>query len=634
MQGMGVFASQAHRLVESGLGVPAEFLPADLYQSWTRCVTAGLDPSRPPPPVVEGAVHLREARDAHALLRRYATAEMSALQTRMAGTSVVLALASPDGLVLDVMADRYGIASEAEAVQAGSLWSEAQSGTNALGVAAIARRAVVVRGMEHFFRCFGALVCIAVPIFGPDGSVAGILDASADFRAQQRHTRALLEMAATQIENGLFRNQHRGDVVIAFHPREEMLHSIEAGLVAVSHDAAVLATNVTAKNLLGAPGPVLGKGFGELFLTSFDDVLLKSRRQDRQLVRTVADHLVHAMVESGAARMVTQRKEIEPGPTLPSFVAKDTAVAAIVRKVEAAAARKIPTLIRGETGTGKEQLARHAHAASGRRGAFIPVNCAGLPASLIEAELFGYVDGAFTGARRGGAPGLVREADGGTLFLDEIGDMPVALQAVLLRFLDDWTARPIGGSGRKVDVFLISATNATLDRAIEDGRFRSDLLYRLNTLEVTLPPLAVRGDFHEIAHHLITALDSKCEITDGMIAKLANRSWPGNIRQLRNELARLSLGASDGLIDESSANDPTKAGSFEAGSFEAGSLKAGSFGGGAPQADETLRAAQHARILAAYAQSGGNISETARRLAISRNTVYRALERKQGKLPT
>ena len=123
----------------------------------------------------------------------------------------------------------------------------------------------------------------------------------------------------------------------------------------------------------------------------------------------------------------------------------------------------MPILIRGETGTGKEQLARHAHAASGRAGAFVPVNCAALPDSLIEAELFGYAEGAFTGAKKGGAAGLFREADGGTLFLDEIGDMPVTLQAVLLRFLDDWTVRPVGGAKRQVDVLLVSATNANLD---------------------------------------------------------------------------------------------------------------------------------------------------------------------------
>jgi transcriptional regulator with PAS, ATPase and Fis domain len=265
----------------------------------------------------------------------------------------------------------------------------------------------------------------------------------------------------------------------------------------------------------------------------------------------------------------------------------------------------MPILIRGETGTGKEQLARHAHAASGRSGAFIPVNCAALPDSLVEAELFGYADGAFTGARRGGGIGLVKEADGGTLFLDEIGDMPIALQAVLLRLLDDWTVRPIGGSRTKVDIFLVSATNATLDKAIAERRFRSDLLYRLNTLEVTLPRLRDRTDFDAIVAHLLGAIDPSCEITSETVAHLAARPWPGNIRELRNILARFTLAAADGLMNQAGL--------------------ASLIGQAPPTTTGSLHEIQIASILTVHAETAGNISETARRLGVSRNTVYRAL---------
>ena len=209
----------------------------------------------------------------------------------------------------------------------------------------------------------------------------------------------------------------------------------------------------------------------------------------------------------------------------------------------------MPILIRGETGTGKEQMARHAHAASRRTGSFVAVNCAALPDSLIEAELFGYTEGAFTGARKGGSQGLFREADGGTLFLDEIGDMPVTLQAVLLRFRDDWTVRPVGGSKREVDVLLVSATNADLDDAIANGRFRSDLLFRLNTLEVTLLPLRERSDFADIARHLMHKIDPSIALSEAAVQRLAQRSWVGNIRELRNALARLSLSETGPVID-------------------------------------------------------------------------------------
>jgi transcriptional regulator of acetoin/glycerol metabolism len=316
-------------------------------------------------------------------------------------------------------------------------------------------------------------------------------------------------------------------------------------------------------------------------------------------------HAAHASNSPNVAMPLLRPVEDRIDRTTCSFVARDPTVRAIVRQAETAAVRKMPILIRGETGTGKEQLARHAHAASGRTGAFVPVNCAALPESLIEAELFGYASGAFTGARRDGAIGLVKEADGGTLFLDEIGDMPVALQAVLLRLLDDWTVRPLGGVRAKVDVFLVSATNANLDAAIAEGRFRADLLYRLNTLDVTLPKLRDRVDFDAIVHHLLHAIDAACEITPATVSHLAARSWPGNIRELRNVLARLTLAAANNVIDDAAV--------------ESGSDLP------PPTASGSLHDVQRARILAVYAETAGNVSETARRLGVSRNTIYRAL---------
>jgi transcriptional regulator of acetoin/glycerol metabolism len=590
--------------------VPAGLLPTDIYESWNRCVLSGLDPQKPPSDQVENASRLREARERHELARRLATAEMNALHHQIAGTNFIIAFAAPDGMILDVVSDRgHSGSAQPCAVQPGSVWSEARYGTNALGTATILRRQVIVHGGEHFFSRFGGLICIASPVFAPDGSLAGVIDASSDCSSRQQHTQALVAMAATQIENGLFREHHRDDLLIAFHSRGEYLHTLSTGLMAVHRDGRILAANAQARALLQGLKIVPGQRFEELFRTRFDDFFNIGRKRERQALEDTIGSAFVATIENFRAASISQRAESTLRPVQSSFVAIDPAVAKIVHQVEAAASRHVPLLIRGETGTGKEQLARHAHAASGRKGAFVPVNCAALPASLVEAELFGYADGAFTGARRGGSIGLVKEADGGTLFLDEIGDMPIALQAVLLRFLDDWTVRPIGGARTKVDVLLVSATNAGLDEAINQGRFRPDLLYRLNTLEVTLPPLAARNDFDRIVRHLLSTIDPDCEITSGTIAKLADLPWPGNIRQLRNMLARFSLGASDGIIDEAAIEALTETAA-------------------APRISGTLRECQRARILAAYTQSSGNISETSRRLNISRNTVYRALNSK------
>jgi transcriptional regulator with PAS, ATPase and Fis domain len=291
-------------------------------------------------------------------------------------------------------------------------------------------------------------------------------------------------------------------------------------------------------------------------------------------------------------------------------VAEDAAFRAALRRAEAGAARKLPILIRGETGTGKEQVARHAHRASRRKGAFTPVNCAALTSSLIEAELFGHADGAFTGARRGGAPGLVCEADGGTLFLDEIGDMPTALQAVLLRLLDDWTVRPVGGGrSRRVDVLLVAATNAGIEDAVQAGRFRADLFYRLNTVAVTLPPLRERSDLPEIARFLLDDVSPGTEIAQDALGRLKAQRWPGNIRELRSVLTRLAIDRPGETIDMEAVE--------------------AALGPGIPAAEEppceSLRGAVRERILAAHRETGGNLSETARRLGVSRNTVYRAI---------
>jgi len=472
---------------------------------------------------------------------------------------------------------------------------------------------VVVHGGEHFFPRFDTLTCSASPIFAPDGSLAGILDASSDCVSRQSHTAALVAMAATQIENGLFRERHRPDKLIAFHNRGEFLHTLSAGLLALDESGSILAANQAARVLLHGPPIEPGFSFNDVFRTRFNVFLDEGKHQNPQQLQDEVGNSFVATIEhlhvSPMLRAVFRTKAAAPKAPPTPFIAVDPGTARIVRQTETAALRKMPILIRGETGTGKEELARHAHAASGRSGAFVAVNCAALPESLIEAELFGYSEGAFTGALKGGSLGLFREADGGTLFLDEIGDMPVTLQAVLLRFLDDWTVRPVGGAKRQVDVLLVSATNANLAESIAKGRFRQDLLFRLNTLEVTLPTLGERSDFDAIARHLLAAIDAKRTLSAPAIEHLAKCAWPGNIRELRNALSRLTLQSEDAIIDFPAVASlfPRKVGENRS---------------------PTLHEQHRARVLATYAQSGNNVSETARRLGVSRNTIYRALDQK------
>jgi transcriptional regulator of acetoin/glycerol metabolism len=612
------------RLEQQG-SPPAELLSADIYDSWMRCISYGLDTLRPPLPEFVSPAVLRQEQQRCSLVRGLALAEMHTLHQQIAGSNFMIAFANADGLLLDIISDpSFSEASNAASIRPGAVWKESICGTNGLGTAAHLKRAIVVHGRDHFFSRYNNLTCIAAPIFAPDGELAGILDASSDCVSRQAHTQALVAMAATQIENGLFREHHRGNILIAFHNRGEYLHTLSAGLLAVDNEGSILAANRAAGILLHGLPASPGRRFADVFRTKFSTYLDEGRRKERQrLEDDVGSQFVSTIENTRGFPMI--QGVSRPRPPLPKeiatqFVSADPAIAAVVRRVEVAAARKMPILIRGETGTGKEQLARHAHVASGRTGAFVPVNCAALPDSLIEAELFGYAEGAFTGAKKGGAGGLFKEADGGTLFLDEIGDMPVTLQAVLLRFLDDWTVRPVGGVKRQVDVLLVSATNANLDESIAKGRFRSDLLFRLNTLEVTLSPLRERSDFAKIARHLIEKIDPSADLTESAVDRLAELNWDGNIRELRNVLSRLSLAQPGHLIDETSVDNLLGPACSERRPERAS---------GSDGLEHGLHEIQRAHVLTAYAETGNNISKTARRLGVSRNTIYRALRDRQ-----
>lgn len=304
----------------------------------------------------------------------------------------------------------------------------------------------------------------------------------------------------------------------------------------------------------------------------------------------------------------------ESGQT-PDLHGGDQCVAAVLARVERALAYGAPVLIRGETGTGKGMLARYVHRMSGRSGAFVAVNCAAIPESLIEAELFGYQPGAFTGARQGGSMGLVREADGGTLFLDEIGDMPLPLQGRLLQLLDTWRVRPVGAQQEyEVDVHLVAATNCDLEKAVADGTFRLDLLHRIKVVEAYLPALCERTDFDAIACFLLAEIEPAARLDEAALSELRGLRWEGNIRELHNVLLRLVIAADGMVITQTMVKHGLGSGGVESVRREFG-----------PVDDDELSTA--------FRRCRGNVSATARALNISRTTVYKHLRRLGVALP-
>ena len=603
--------------------IPLGWIKPEVRNSWQRCLDAKLDPSSTPdvPPVSK--TELRELRERNSKLNEIAKMEVRNLYSQIAGSNFMVAFATYDAIVLETIADPSFLQfARKSGIVAGSKWQERHRGTNALGCASFTQSPSVVHASEHFFKDNCRLTCVASPVFDHEDRIIGVIDTSSDCNARQVHTVALIRMAALHIEAEMFRDTLRQHLILQFHNRDEFVHSLEAGLVALDWEGRLIAANRQARFFLQDLPIAPGQPFEGVFRTSFDRFLAESAATaSGQLTdhrgstyKVVVSSLPHPPVTIRRANLQNERRR-QADTIRPAFICEDPVVLEAIRIVERAIPWRVPIFIRGETGSGKELLARHVHAVSGRAGKFVAVNCTALPETLVESEFFGYREGAFTGSRRGGARGLIRDADQGTLFLDEIGDMPVTLQARLLRFLDQGTVRAIGSSTEeKVDVQLVAATNCIIEQAVEERRFRSDLLYRIRGVEVTLPPLRERSDFPLIARTLLKTLAPQCILSDEAIELLNQQRWPGNFRELKHLLIKVLIVANSSLLYPSHVLAAL-----------ASIAKAGS-GSHVPQ-KPSLRESRGKLILETYRRCSGNVVHTAKELAVSRNTVYRQLRR-------
>ncbi|HEY5895095.1 MAG TPA: sigma-54-dependent Fis family transcriptional regulator [Chthoniobacterales bacterium] len=608
------------------LEMPSGVVRDEIQSSWQRCLNTGLDPADAPHPEVISQRELREHQEQNARLHEIVQAEVRNLYSQIAGSNFMVAFANHDTLILDaIMDDSFRSLARAGGILPGVSWDENVRGTNGLGSCVATRLPFVVHGTEHFFQASCRFTCIAHPVFDHEDRLLGVIDASSDCRARQVHTMALMRMAALQIEAEYFRETFRQNIILQFHNRTEFVHTLEAGLLALDRDGRIVASNRQARFFLNGLPVKPGRSFETIFDVSFD----------RFFHQTAASGSTELTDDRGStfkvlALNLRRRTSIPAGiartpapPKQATFVCKDLSIQNAIRLIENAVAWKVPILIRGETGSGKELMARHAHQTSKCPGKFVAVNCTALPETLVESEFFGYREGAFTGSRRGGAQGLIRDADKGTLFLDEIGDMPVPLQGRLLRFLDQWTVRAVGSSEEtEVDVQVIAATNSPLEKAVTEGKFRADLLYRLQGIEVTIPPLRERTDFDEIVQSILTSIAPGGSISADALDLLRRHTWPGNFRELKNALLRMVISSDSAFLERS--NVASFLGPCPASPVSATLAP--------PIAAPTLLRDNRSRIIVdAYHRCDGNIVKTALELAVSRNTIYRELK-KQGLL--
>ena len=646
-------ASRILHVVQNGLQ-PAGIEP-HVTRSWYRCLREyRIEPSAPRQNTVLNSQSLKELQQRMGELLPVARAEMESLYEQIAGSGFAVILSDTQGVVLTTITDP---ALQREFRQAGlslgALWDERHEGTNGIGTCIAEGCPVTVHREEHFRGYNLSLSCSGAPILDPHGSIIAVLDAStansSDSRLIQRHTMALVNMSAHLISRWNFLNEFSQSWILRFHSRPEFVGLLHEALVAIDGAGNVLAVNESALLQLGCSTrkALIGEPIERFF--QFDFATLERRAQFEPSTIWPVRDLAHGRrffaiaraplrpaartLELAAPNPVAEAVEGTQRRSGQHHVGEDAQMRKNLTFGRQLFAKQVPILLQGATGTGKEAFAKALHH-SGLwfDKPFVTVNCAAIPESLIESELFGYTRGAFTGAVKEGRVGKILQSNGGTLFLDEIGDMPLMLQTRLLRVIEEREVVPLGSDQAiPVNLHVISATHRDIRQMIQDGEFREDLYYRLNGITLHLPLLRDRSDKADLVRTLLheeNAGQESIEIADDAFRKLLDYSWPGNIRQLRNALRTASALCRDGVIRLS--NLPQEILHTDASARAAAPASAAAnaeSAGAANLPSAALRDAECAALLRELERMHWNISRTAQALGISRNTLYRKIHK-------
>ncbi|NHM25790.1 sigma-54-dependent Fis family transcriptional regulator [Desulfofundulus sp. TPOSR] len=614
-------------------------------ESWERCRRAGVNPYQKVVPNVLDPEALAMRREKNREWLEIARPVMETLYRFVAGSGFVVAVADCEGYLLEVIGDP-------EVVQAiakgnfipGADWSELSAGTNSVGTALIMNQPLQIFSYEHYCICSHRWTCSAAPIHDPDGNLIGVLDMTGSFEKVHPHTLGMVVAGADAIERQMAMKRAWRERDLANRVREALMESISEGILATDCNRRVIHMNQEAVRLLGtkkerAVGADVRKVLGgegadweaivsgqkfitdrELDVTTpFGTVKLTVTSRPIRGNDGQCEGIVMVLNEITRARKLTQRMSGAVARlTFDDMVGEDPKFRESLRLARAAASSDSTVLLLGESGTGKDILAQAIHNASQRaKGPFVAINCGAIPRDLIGSELFGYTEGAFTGARKGGSPGKFELADGGTIFLDEIGDMPLELQTTLLRVLEQKAITRIGGSTvLPVNVRVIAATNRDLAAEVERGNFRRDLYYRLNVVTIRLVPLRERqGDIELLLWYFLERLGKQMgkhilSVDERVWPLVKAYPWPGNVRELQNVVERaLHLAGGPTLRPEHLPEEIRRV---------QNNLQARKDLLPVPDYEKQV-------ILKLLEENKGNLSRVANQLGIARTTLYRRM---------
>ncbi len=605
--------------------------------SWRRCLSAEVDFRRQSASAPMGEDQFELLREQCGELIKAGAPVMALARDFLHETGTVMVLADRRGTVLSLEGDvALEDATQRIHLMPGANWSEFECGTNAIGTALETGDPIQIHANEHFCEGIKRWSCSAAVVRDPcDGGILGAVDVSGLRHSYSRHTMALVVATAARIEHRLAALEM--DFRYRLLERSlDRLSTTRDGVIIFDRHGRAIKANADIGDImrnLGAPREQVSAG-----LTGMTLGWARGAERPEQLPSWIRPEWL-TPVFSGAEKLgailtVPTRatptiqfhkpaltEEPRAGSAFANVIGKNPALCAAAERAQRVASSAAPVLLLGESGVGKEVFARALHEASNlAKGPFVALNCGGLSRDLLTSELFGYAEGSFTGARKGGMKGKIEAANGGTLFLDEIGEMPLDLQPLFLRVLEEREVCRIGETNaRKVDFRLVAATNRDLRKEVEQGRFRLDLYYRVAVVGVTIPPLRDRvDDIPELAVHFVRQLAARYRIearalSSGLIDALKLHSWPGNIRELRNVIESLLLTSAGSELVEADLPSEIRQ-----------NIMSGAAPGVAPQGVElsAMECAERDAILRMVRACKGNLAAVARELGIAKSTVY------------
>lgn len=649
------------------------FIRPEILESWKRSRAAGVNPYGSSRSILssEGLnIKINSNLDLIDVVHPY----MEKLFSIVRGSGFYILFCDKDGYILDLIGDKDIIehGRNHTLLVAGANRQESTVGTNAIGTCLALKKPIQIWSEEHYLEKHKDYVCSGAPFFDPNGNILGCLAITGRAEDVHPHTLGMVISAVDGITKEINIKRAYEDIELISAQRNSIIEAMPSGLILLNTKGRVIQINSVALNMFSLRyEQIIGKNLFD-FISLDDHIdkdeqmsLLQKEIYNKEVSISRAGSLAQPMRFNMSINFVKESNGKIGGTvvrfnepkvinslvnTISGFSSKydfDAIIGSsdvtrqLIEDCKKSAQSSSNVLILGESGTGKELLAQAMHNMSPfSSGPFVAINCAALPKGLVESELFGYEKGAFTGASRSGNPGKFELADGGTIFLDEIGDMPLDVQASVLRVIQTKEIIRIGGKFPKpINVRIIAATNRDLQQAIQEKTFREDLFYRLNVLPIHVPRLAQRGqDICELADYFCSRYSSgrNIKIRADVYPFLLNYDWPGNIRQLENVIERaVNIIATNIMTPADLPQEITKAqDSAPPRSSIVTDLNGDSANTRSDRAAttaKTLKSEHHGKelILDCLKQSSGNVTEAAKLLGVSRRTLYRKLDKYQ-----